>query len=79
MRVCGQLILDPFLGSGTTGVAAVRLGRKFWGIEIDEKYFKIAVRRITEAQDSLALFDPVEPAAVQGELFTGDANANPTP
>ena len=39
-------ILDPFMGSGTTGVAAVSLGRKFIGIEIDDKYFSIACRRI---------------------------------
>ncbi|MGD9725282.1 MAG: site-specific DNA-methyltransferase [Nitrospiraceae bacterium] len=43
------LILDPFMGSGTTGVAAVKLGRKFIGIEIEPKYFEIAVRRISEA------------------------------
>jgi site-specific DNA-methyltransferase (adenine-specific) len=42
-------ILDPFMGSGTTGVAAVKLGRKFIGIEIEPKYFEIAVRRISEA------------------------------
>ncbi len=42
-------VLDPFMGSGTTGVAAVKLGRKFIGIEIEPKYFEIACRRITEA------------------------------
>jgi site-specific DNA-methyltransferase (adenine-specific) len=42
-------VLDPFLGSGTTGVAAVKLGRKFTGIEIDPGYFDIAVRRIAAA------------------------------
>jgi site-specific DNA-methyltransferase (adenine-specific) len=42
-------ILDPFMGSGTTGVAAVKLGRKFIGIEIEPKYFDIACRRIDEA------------------------------
>ncbi|MBZ0173152.1 MAG: site-specific DNA-methyltransferase, partial [Phycisphaerales bacterium] len=41
-------ILDPFMGSGTTGVACVRLQRKFIGIEIEEKYFDIACRRIEE-------------------------------
>lgn len=52
MRWCIQqipdarTILDPFMGSGTTGVACVKLGRKFIGIEIDEKYFDIACRRI---------------------------------
>lgn len=42
-------ILDPFMGSGTTGVASVKLGRKFTGIEIEPKYFDIACRRISEA------------------------------
>ena len=42
---CGT-ILDPFMGSGTTGVACVELGRKFIGIEINEKYFDIACKRI---------------------------------
>lgn len=44
-----ETILDPFMGSGTTGVAAVKLGRKFTGIEIDPGYFDIAVRRIEAA------------------------------
>ena len=42
-------ILDPFMGSGTTGVACVKLGRKFIGIEIDEGYFEIACERIRKA------------------------------
>ena len=42
-------ILDPFMGSGTTGVACVKLGRKFIGIELDEGYFDIACKRIAEA------------------------------
>ena len=44
-----QTILDPFMGSGTTGVACAKLGRKFIGIEIEPKYFDIACRRIEEA------------------------------
>lgn len=44
-----RTILDPFMGSGTTGVAAVRLGRKFTGIEREPKYFDIARRRISDA------------------------------
>jgi DNA modification methylase len=48
-KVAGLIILDPFMGSGTTGVAAVKLGRKFIGIEIEPKYFDIARRRISEA------------------------------
>ena len=50
-------ILDPFMGSGTTGVAAMQLGRKFIGIEIEPKYFDIAVERITNAQRQTNLFD----------------------
>jgi site-specific DNA-methyltransferase (adenine-specific)/modification methylase len=44
-----QTILDPFMGSGTTGVAAIQAGRSFIGIERDPDYFAIAVRRIREA------------------------------
>ena len=46
----GDTILDPFMGSGTTGVACVQTGRNFIGIEIDPTYFAIAERRIKEAQ-----------------------------
>jgi site-specific DNA-methyltransferase (adenine-specific) len=45
----GDLILDPYMGVGTTGVAAVRLGMRFVGVEIVEKYFDIAVSRIRRA------------------------------
>ena len=51
-----HLILDPFMGSGTTGVAAVKLGRKFIGIEIDPKYFDIACKRIGDATKQTDLF-----------------------
>lgn len=50
-------ILDPFMGSGTTGVACVRTGRKFIGIEIEPKYFQIAVKRIETELDRFPLFD----------------------
>lgn len=57
----GEAILDPFMGSGTTGVACARLGRKFIGIEIEPKYFDIACKRIEEAQRQADLFvKPVE-------------------
>ncbi len=46
----GSLILDPYMGSGTTGVAAVTMGHRFIGIEIDPDYFTIACRRIEAAQ-----------------------------
>lgn len=52
-------VLDPFMGSGTTGVACVKLGRKFTGIEIDPGYFDIACRRIARALREPDLF--VEP------------------
>ena len=45
-----KTILDPFMGSGTTGVAAMNLKRKFIGIEREEKYFDIACKRIEDAQ-----------------------------
>lgn len=45
----GEVVLDPFMGSGTTGVAAVNLGRKFVGIEIDEGFFELSCARIADA------------------------------
>jgi DNA modification methylase len=49
-------ICDPFMGSGTTGVACARLGRRFIGIEIEPKYFDIACRRIEAAQRQPDMF-----------------------
>jgi len=49
----GDTILDPFMGSGTTGVACVQTGRKFIGIEIDPGYFEIARQRIEAAQNEM--------------------------
>jgi site-specific DNA-methyltransferase (adenine-specific) len=51
----GGIIVDPFMGSGTTGVACVRLNRNFIGIEILPEYFKIAQRRIAEAQAQMTM------------------------
>lgn len=51
-----ETILNPFMGSGTTGVAAVRMGRRFIGIEREPKYFDIACRRIEDAQRQADLF-----------------------
>ena len=64
-----QIILDPFMGSGTTGVACTNLDRKFIGIEIDEKYFEIACNRIEQAQKQEKLFIPVKPKQQQQDLF----------
>ena len=66
-----QTILDPFMGSGTTGVACVNLGRKFIGIELDPGYFDIAVRRIEEAYRQPRLFEELAPAPKQEGLFDG--------
>lgn len=52
----GETVFDPFMGSGTTGVSCVKLGRKFVGIEISEKYFELACKRITEATRQTSLF-----------------------
>lgn len=49
------VVLDPFMGSGTTGVACMNLGRKFIGIEIERKYFDIACARIENAQRQQSL------------------------
>ena len=62
-----QTILDPFMGSGTTGVAAVKLGRKFIGIEIEPKYFDIACKRIQAALDAPDMFVALPPAKVKQE------------
>lgn len=52
-----KTILDPFMGSGTTGVACMNMGRKFIGIEIEPKYFDIACRRIDDAQRQQRMFE----------------------
>lgn len=54
--LAGSTILDPFMGSGTTGVAAIKLGRKFIGIEIEPRWFDIACRRVEEATRQPDLF-----------------------
>jgi DNA modification methylase len=58
-------VLDPFMGSGTTGLAARALGRKFIGIERKPKYFDIACRRIEQAVNQGQLFAPEQPKAQQ--------------
>lgn len=58
-----KTILDPFMGSGTTGVAAVDMGLAFVGIEREPKYFDIACRRIEQAYNQRPLFEaePIKP------------------
>ncbi len=64
-------VRDPFMGSGTTGVACANLGRKFEGIEIEEKYFDIACRRIRDAYKQPRLFEdePAKPAQLKLEAL----------
>jgi DNA modification methylase len=56
-----QTVCDPFMGSGTTGVACAQLGRAFTGIERDRKYFDMACERIAKAQAQGQLLPPEEP------------------
>ena len=72
----GSLILDPFCGSGTTGAVAVRLGRRFIGIELNPEYAAMSERRIERAQErarwtlrGLAVPQPVAPPEGQPALF----------
>jgi DNA modification methylase len=76
-----DIVLDPFMGSGTTGVACIKTNRRFIGIEIDETYAKIALDRILEAksQPMLGLTDqaestPKESGLVQCGLWHGTHN-----
>jgi DNA modification methylase len=62
-------ILDPFMGSGTTGVAAAKLGRKFVGIEIEPKYFDIACKRIEQACAQPDMFVEPPKKAIQEMLL----------
>ena len=65
----GHLVLDPYMGSGTTGVACLNLGRRFVGIEIDPEHFETAVRRIEAAHKQPRLFDEPPPKPVQEALL----------
>ena len=59
----GITVLDPFMGSGTTGVACLQTGRKFIGCEIDERYFNIACKRLRECNGDGSLFADATPSA----------------
>jgi len=63
-------VCDPFMGTGTTGVACVNMGKAFTGIERERKYFDIACDRISRAQAQGQLLPPEQkPAAVQGDML----------
>jgi site-specific DNA-methyltransferase (adenine-specific) len=71
-----QTILDPFMGSGTTGAAAVQMRRSFIGIEREPKYFDIACQRIENAMRQESLFDPrdaYEQTQQQADILEGIA------
>ena len=63
-----RTVCDPFMGSGTTGVAAVKMGRTFIGIEREPKYFEIALKRIEDAQRQVTMFEEAPARAEQHGL-----------
>ncbi len=65
----GDLILDPFMGVGSTGIAAIEMNRKFLGIEIEKDYFKAAQRRFDETQPNLPIRSAVN-GRENGEVET---------
>ena len=69
LPVDAETILDPFMGSGTTGVACANLGRKFIGIEIEPKYFDIACRRIETAYKQPRLFKEPTAKPIQDKML----------
>jgi DNA modification methylase len=52
----GMTVIDPFMGGGTTGVAAIQMGRKFIGIEREPKYFDISCKRIEQSSKQVDMF-----------------------
>lgn len=64
----GDTVLDPFMGSGSTGVACALMGRKFIGIELDTTYFDMACRRIEQAYRQGDLFGGVEEGLKQDSM-----------
>jgi site-specific DNA-methyltransferase (adenine-specific)/modification methylase len=75
IRFTSGIVLDPFMGSGTTGVACTRLGRRFIGIEIEPSYFEIACRRIDKALRQPDLFVR-SPTMKQLPLPIGDVGSD---
>jgi site-specific DNA-methyltransferase (adenine-specific) len=69
----GQLVVDPFMGSGSTGVAAVALGRRFIGIELDPTHFDTACRRVAAQLREPSMLDARAIPAEQLSLIDGDA------
>lgn len=64
-----DLIADPYMGSGSTALACIALGRRFIGIELDERHFETALRRIEQAYRQPRLFQEPAPRPVQEALL----------
>ncbi len=56
----GQTVLDTFAGSGSHGVASLKCNRKFIGIELEEKYYKICLKRLTRVNTKIVEFNPIK-------------------
>jgi len=65
----GELVLDPYIGSGTTAVASLRTGRKFIGFEIDKEYFKLAITRLSKFDKKYLNALPEEEQPAQLQMF----------
>lgn len=70
----GDMVLDPFMGSGTTGVAAVMMGRRFIGIELDATHFATACKRVEEATRQADLFIQAPTKGNDQQLSLEDAS-----
>lgn len=71
----GDVVLDPFMGLGTTGVSCIRQGRLFTGVEIYEPYYKMAYERLAREASQVSLFDTfddISDADMQHSLFEGE-------
>jgi len=66
-----DVILDPFMGSGTSGAAAIKLGQRFIGVELNEKYFDIACARIANAVSNPPMFRHERPKSDQTSMMVG--------
>jgi DNA modification methylase len=65
----GDIVLDPFMGSGSTGIAALKLGRRFIGIDLDQEHFHTAAKRIEEASRQPSLLQAAPVKSVQEEFI----------
>lgn len=69
LRVCGNTVCDPFMGSGSTGVACARQDKRFVGVEIEPRFFDLACERIYKAQSHSIATEPKASLMAQGELL----------